>query len=128
MIVNPIYHVDRCVSEMNKFFPGYSLSQIRSEVVTNETFGTPFYDGKDPFFVQLSKEYVSKREDRMDAKAADTFVELVNEMTSAIVWNQYKIIYTLDRELAEALSKTENLIFTRDIFDRIPTREKSNTP
>ena len=107
---------------MNKFFPGYSLSQIRSEVVANETFGTPVYNGKDPFFIKLSKDYIPKRKDKKDDKIADIFVELVNEMTSAILWNQYKIIYTLDRELAEALSKTENLIFTRDVFDRIPYR------
>lgn len=120
MIINPIYHIDQCISEMNRFFPRYSLSQIRSEVVANDTFGTPVYNGKDPFFIELSKEYVAKREDKKDAKGADIFVELVNEMTSAILWNRYKIIYTLDNELAEALSKTDNLIFTKDIFDRIP--------
>lgn len=36
------------------------------------------------------------------------------------MWNRFKIIYTIDNELAEALSNTKNLIFTRDIFERIP--------
>lgn len=120
MISNPIKHIDQCHSEMQKFFPGYSISQIRSEVVANETFGTSKYDGRDPFFVRLSKEYTPKREDHKDVKVADRFVEIVNEMTMAIMWNKFKIIYTLDSDLAEALSRTTNLIFTREIFDKIP--------
>lgn len=120
MILNPIKHIEQCRSEIQKFFPGCTLSQIRSEVVANETFGTTKYDGKNPFFINLSKEYTPKREDKKDAKMPDRFVETVNEMTMAIMWNQFKMIYTLDIELAEALSKTKNLNFTKDIFDRIP--------
>lgn len=120
MILNPIKHIEQCRSEMQKFFPGFTLSQIRSEVVANETFGTAKYDGKNPFFINLSKEYTPKREDKKDAKMPDRFVETVNEMTMAIMWNQFKMIYTLDIEMAEALSKTKNLNFTKDIFDRIP--------
>lgn len=120
MMSNPIKHVDQCRSEMYKYFPGYSLSTIRSEVVANETFGTTQYDGIDPFWVKLSKEYTPKREDYADAKLADRFVEIVNEMTMAIMWDRFRMIYTLDPDLAEALSKTKKLIFTKEIFTRIP--------
>ena len=120
MIDNPIYKVDQCISEMKKFFPGYSISQIRSEVVGNETFGTSRYNGRDPFFIKLSNEYTPDMQGLKDIKIADRFVETVNEMTMAIMWNRYKMIYTIDTELAEALSKTKNLIFTRDIFEKIP--------
>ena len=50
MLLNPIYHVEQCILEMQKIFPNHSISQIRSEVVANETFGTLKYDGLDPFF------------------------------------------------------------------------------
>lgn len=120
MISNPIYKIDQCKSEINKFFPEYTISKIRSEVVGNETFGTSKYDGRDPFFIRLSKEYTPKKEDHKDAKVPDRFVEIVNEMTMAIMWNKFKMIYTLDPDLAEALSRTTDLIFTREIFDKIP--------
>lgn len=120
MILNPIYRIDQCTAEMKKFFPYHTISQIRSEVVANETFGTKKYDGTDPFFRKLSKEYTPKRDDHKDAKAPDRFVEIVNEMTMAIMWNKYKMIYSIDTELAEALSSTTELIFTKEIFERIP--------
>ena len=47
MIDNPIYKIDKCISEMQKTFPNYSISKIRSEVVGNETFGTSKYNGRD---------------------------------------------------------------------------------
>lgn len=120
MLLNPIYNVDQCISEMQRIFPERSISQIRSEVVANETFGTSKYNGRDPFFIRLNKEYTPKREDYKDAKVPDRFVEIVNEMTMAIMWNQFKMIYTIDTDLAVALSKTTNLIFTREIFEKIP--------
>ena len=120
MILNPIKHIEQCKSQMQKFFPGCSISQIRSEVVANETFGTTKYDGQNAFFIELNKEYIPTRDDHKDARMPDRFVETVNEMTMAIMWNQFKMIYTLDSELAEALSKTKNLSFTKEIFERIP--------
>ena len=47
MIDNPIYKIDKCISEMQKTFPNYSISKIRSEVVGNQTFGTSKYNGRD---------------------------------------------------------------------------------
>lgn len=120
MILNPINHIEQCKSEMQKLFPGCSISEIRSEVVANETFGTTKYDGQNPFFIELNKEYIPTRDDHKDAKMPDHFVEIVNEMTMTIMWNQFKMIYTLDSELVEALSKTKNLSFSKDIFERIP--------
>ena len=91
MILNPIYKIDQWTSEMQKFFPGYTISKVRSEVIGNGTFGTTKYDGRDPFFIRLSKEYTPKNEDHKDAKVfPDRFVEIVNEMTMAIMWNNFK--------------------------------------
>lgn len=44
MMINPIKHIGQCQAEMQSFFPGRSLSEIRSEVVANETFGTKLYN------------------------------------------------------------------------------------
>lgn len=120
MMMNPIKHIDQCQTEMKRFFPGRSLSEIRSEVVANETFGTKLYNGIDPFWKKMSDEYTPQREDNADAKVADRFVEIVNQMTMAILWSQYKMIYTLDPDLADALSKTKKLHFTKEIFSQIP--------
>lgn len=120
MMMNPIKHIDQCQTEMKRFFPGRSLSEIRSEVVANETFGTKLYNGIDPFWKKMSDEYTPQREDNADAKVADRFVEIVNQMTMAILWSQYKMIYTLDPDLADALSKTKKLHFTKEIFSKIP--------
>ena len=68
----------------------------------------------------MSDEYIPQREDNADAKVADRFVEIVNQMTMAILWSQYKMIYTLDPDLADALSKTKKLHFTKEIFSQIP--------
>lgn len=120
MMMNPIKHIDQCQTEMKRFFPGRFLSEIRSEVVANETFGTKLYNGIDPFWKKMSDEYTPQREDNADAKVADRFVEIVNQMTMAILWSQYKMIYTLDPDLADALSKTKKLHFTKEIFSQIP--------
>ena len=120
MMMNPIKHIDQCQTEMKRFFPGRSLFEIRSEVVANETFGTKLYNGIDPFWKKMSDEYTPQREDNADAKVADRFVEIVNQMTMAILWSQYKMIYTLDPDLADALSKTKKLHFTKEIFSQIP--------
>lgn len=120
MMMNPIKNINQCLRELQEFFPGRSLSEIRSEVVANETFGTKLYNGTDPFWKKISEAYTPHREDHADAKAVDRFVEIVNQMTTAILWNQYKIIYTLDPDLADALLKTKKLHFTKEIFSQIP--------
>ena len=108
MMMNPIKHIDQCQTEMKRFFPGRFLSEIRSEVVANETFGTKLYNGIDPFWKKMSDEYTPQREDNADAKVADRFVEIVNQMTMAILWSQYKMIY----------QKPKNFILRKKYFPK----------
>ena len=93
----------------------------------NETFGTSKYNGRDPFFIRLSNEYTPDMQGLKDIKIADRFVETVNEMTMAIMWNRYKMIYTIDTELAEALSKTSTRTGS-DCASKLLTHSRSSVP